>query len=416
MSDKSRGANEAVTGGANGAVTCGVTGVAGIKVGNAQNLLGLTGITVVLCEKGAVGSVQIFGGAPGTRETDLLRSSCTVDTVHAVFLAGGSAFGLNAAEGVVRYLEERKIGFDAGLAKIPIVPGAIIFDLGVGNPASRPTPDMAYRACTEASSERPKSGNVGAGAGATVGKLMGPQHLMKSGLGNSSVRTPGGYTVGAILIVNAVGDVYDPATGEIVAGAYDRENKRFLASAIRKTDAGTGTRTDAGTSSGTRRRTCPGTGSGTGPGTCAGAGIGDVDPATGATVARPARPGEPSRKWAPGTAENTTIGVIGTDCALSKDECERVAVMAMGGLAQAVRPSFTPFDGDLLFVLSTGEKVAPASDGNTVWTGRGLRGQLVAEIGIAAQQAVVLAILDAVRSATGIPGIPAASDLHLSGA
>ncbi len=337
-----------------------ITDVAGIKVGNAQNLLGLTGITVVLCEKGAVGSVQVFGGAPGTRETDLLRSSCTVDTVHAVFLAGGSAFGLNAAEGVVRYLEERKIGFDAGLARVPIVPGAVVFDLGVGNPSSRPTPDMAYRACTEASSEIPRSGNVGAGAGATVGKLLGAQHLMKSGLGNSSVKTPGGHTVGAILAVNAAGDVYDPANGEIVAGAYDRENRRFLA--------------------------------------------------------------EPGRQAG---GKNTTIGVVATDCVLSKEECERIALMAMGGLAQAVRPSFTPFDGDTLFVLSTGEKDAvtarvedtaqhaPSGTANTAWTGRGLRAQLVAEIGVAAQEAVVRAILDAVRSAAGILGIPSVRDVRL---
>jgi L-aminopeptidase/D-esterase-like protein len=380
----------------NRGATGAVTDIAGIRVGNAQNLPGITGITVVLCEKGAVGSVQVFGGAPGTRETDLLRSSCTVDTVHAVFLAGGSAFGLNAVEGVVRYLEERKIGFDAGIARVPIVPGAVIFDLGVGNPASRPTPDMAYRACTEASSGRPKSGNVGAGAGATVGKLFGSQYLMKSGLGNSSVRTPSGYTVGAILAVNAVGDIHDPATGQIVAGAWDRENKRFLAVATRRTGAGAG--------SGTSPGTCAGTGSGIGPGA--------VNPTEGGTAAELDRPGEPFRKSTPSTAENTTIGLIVTDCALSKDECERVALMAMGGLAQVVRPSFTPFDGDTLFVLSTGEKLGPASDGKTVWTGRGLRAQLVAQIGVAAQDAVVLAVLDAVRSATGIPGIPAASDLY----
>lgn len=331
-----------------------ITDISGIKVGNAQNLLGLTGVTVVLCEDGATASVQVFGGSPGTRETDLLRSSCTVDTVHAVFLAGGSAFGLNAAEGVVRYLEERKVGFDTGLVRVPIVPGAVIFDLGVGNPLSRPTPDMAYRACVEATAEPPRSGNAGAGAGATVGKMAGAAHLMKSGLGNSSVKTPGGYSVGAIVSVNALGDIYDPATGGIVAGAFDRKAKEFLAEA--KRGAGAGGRTG------------------------------------------------------PQLGENTTIGVVATDCDLSKVECERVALMAMGGLAQAIRPSFTPFDGDTLFVLSTRQR--PGAVSPSAWTARGFRAQLVAEIGIGAQEAVVRAILDAVSSASGIPGIPAAKDVR----
>jgi L-aminopeptidase/D-esterase-like protein len=414
-----------------------ITGVAGIKVGNAQNLLGLTGITVVLCEEGATASVQVFGGSPGTRETDLLRSSFTVDTVHAVFLAGGSAFGLNAAEGVVRYLEERKVGFDAGIAKVPIVPGAVIFDLGVGNPLSRPTPEMAYRACTEASGEPPRSGNVGAGAGATVGKMAGPGSMMKSGLGNSSVKTSGGHTVGAIAVVNALGDVYDPATGLIVAGAYDRKSRRFVADMKRQVGGG-GQVAGAGASSGS--------GSGARSGEVSGSGASPPDPS-------------------PHLGTDTTIGVVATDCALSKEECERVALMAMGGLAQTVRPSFTPFDGDTIFVLSTGREGpgsgnrggssgshagpdrpsgsggsggsswlsssggAGSADGSsthgagtqpvvppgTIWTGRGLRAQLVAEIGIAAQEAVVLAVLDAVRSASGIPGIPAARDLSSAG-
>ena len=344
-----------------------ITDVAGIKVGNAQNLLGLTGVTVVLCEEGATASVQVFGGSPGTRETDLLRSSNTVDAVHGVFLAGGSAFGLNAAEGVMRFLEERKIGFDTGLARVPVVPGAIIFDLGVGSAASRPTPDMAYRACVEASSRPPKSGNIGAGAGATVGKLFGPEYLMKSGLGNSSLKTRGGHTVGAIVVVNALGNVYDPGSGEMIAGAYDRKAERFVGKS------------------------------------------------------GPARP-------SPG--ENTTIGVVATDLPLSKEECQRVALMAMGGLAQAVRPCFTPYDGDTLFALSTGGRNpgptgGPSSSGETdslegagahdrqnPWTGRAFRADLAAEIGIAAQEAVVLAVLDAVRSAESVLGIPAARDVR----
>ena len=342
-----------------------ITDVRGIKVGNAQNLLGLTGVTVVLCEEGATASVQVLGGSPGTRETDLLRSYNTVDAVHGVFLAGGSAFGLGAAEGVMRYLEERRVGFDTGVARVPIVPGAIIFDLGVGNPASRPTPDMAYRACVEASSKPPKSGNVGAGAGATLGKLYGPQYLMKSGLGNSSVRTASGYTVGAIVVVNPIGDVYDPDSGQIVAGAYDRGAQRFV-----------------GIQGGVQ--TSPG--------------------------------------------GNTTIGVIATDCPLSKEECGRVALMAMGGLAQTVRPSFTPYDGDTLFVLSTGggevdgirsgstsgqaqRGTEGTGEGRSPWTGRKFSAEIAAEVGIGAQKAVVLAVLDAVRSAEGVFGIPAARDV-----
>lgn len=334
-------------------------------MGNAQNLLGLTGVTVVLCEEGATASVQVLGGSPGTRETDLLRSYNTVDAVHGVFLAGGSAFGLGAAEGVMRYLEERHIGFDTGIARVPIVPGAIIFDLGVGNPASRPTADMAYRACLDASSKPPKSGNVGAGAGATLGKLHGPRHLMKSGLGNSSVRTESGYTVGAIVVVNPLGDVYDPDSGQIVAGAYDRHSGRFIGIS------------------------------------------GGVQPSPGG---------------------NTTIGVVATDCALSKEECGRVALMAMGGLAQAIRPCFTPYDGDTLFVLSTSLGEEATSGGSATlgqvpdetggagkkrppWTGRRFSADITAEIGIGAQKAVVLAVLDAVRSAEGVLGIPAARDV-----
>jgi L-aminopeptidase/D-esterase-like protein len=187
--------------------------------------------------------------------------------------------------------------------------------------------------------------------------MAGVAHLMKSGLGNSSVKTPGGYGVGAIVSVNALGDIYDPATGGIVAGAFDRKAKEFLAEAKR------------------------------GPG--------------------------PGGRTGPRLGESTTIGVVATDCDLSKVECERVALMAMGGLAQAIRPSFTPFDGDTLFVLSTRQRSGGSGpQPPSAWTARGFRAQLVAEIGIAAQEAVVRAILDAVRSASGIPGIPAAKDVR----
>ncbi|QUL97769.1 MAG: P1 family peptidase [Candidatus Fermentithermobacillus carboniphilus] len=340
-----------------------ITDVPGIKVGNSQDLSGITGFTVVLCEEGATAGVEVMGGAPGTRETDLLRPPYTVEKVHAVFLSGGSAFGLNAAEGVVRYLEEKGAGFDTGVAKVPIVAGAVIFDLGIGDPKCRPTPDMAYQACLDSSSGKLRSGNVGAGTGATVGKLFGPDYAMKSGLGNSSVKTPGGFTVGCIAAVNAVGDVYVPFTGEIVAGAFDRQRRRFLAELYGEPEAYLG--------------------------------------ALGFS-----RLLESQGKCRP-EGTNTTVGVVATDAPLTKAECARVAIMAMGGLAQTVRPSFTPFDGDTFFIMATGKK----SDGVPEKAG-GIRQALVSEIGMAAQRAVVLAILDAVVSADSLAGFPGARQLR----
>ena len=205
-----------------------IADVLGIKVGHISDSERLTGFTVVLCEKGATGSVVVLGGAPGTRETDLMRPSFTVSKVHGVFLAGGSAFGLNAASGVVRYLEEKGVGFDTGVHKVPIVAGAVIFDLDIGDPLGRPTPDMAYIACVNSEEGTSESGNVGAGTGATVGKSMGPQYRMKSGLGNSLISVPDGFKIGCVIAVNALGNVFDFRTGRELAGAYDRESKRFV--------------------------------------------------------------------------------------------------------------------------------------------------------------------------------------------
>jgi L-aminopeptidase/D-esterase-like protein len=325
-----------------------IADVPGIAVGNAQDLVGLTGITVVLCPEGARAGVSVMGGAPGTRETDLLRPTFTVDTIHAVFLAGGSAFGLNAAEGIVRYLEERGVGFDTGVARVPIVSGAILFDLGVGSPTARPTADMAYRACQDAGSKPPRSGSYGAGTGATVGKLMGPGYAMRSGLGNSCVTTPRGFKVGAIIAVNAAGDVYHPTTGRIIAGAYDREKKRFVAEGAQ------------------------------------------------------GLPPVAQEQLYPPMITSTTIGGIATDALLTKEECNRVAIMAMGGMAQVIRPSFTPYDGDTLFVMSTGQSAVCSKDSSE--HARPFRaqdrGELVTEIGIAAQQATAAAIIDAVTPST----------------
>ena len=195
-----------------------ITDVPGIRVGHATDPVGLTGCTVVLCEKGAVGGVDQRGGAPGTRETDLLRPGHLVQEVHAVVLAGGSAFGLAAADGVMRYLEERGIGFNARVAKVPIVPAAILFDLDIGDPKARPTADMGYAACQTATAGPLEEGSVGAGTGARVGSILGAGRAMKSGIGGASVSPGGGLVVGALVAVNAFGDVVDPATNEILAG------------------------------------------------------------------------------------------------------------------------------------------------------------------------------------------------------
>jgi L-aminopeptidase/D-esterase-like protein len=277
-----------------------ITAVAGIKVGHHTLTERPTGCTVILVDgEGATGGVSQRGGAPGTRETDLLDPSNMVDKVNAVVLAGGSAFGLEAATGTVRWLEEHNIGWDVRIAKVPIVPAAILFDLPVGgNPKIRPTADCGYRATAEASSSPVREGTIGAGAGATVGKSGGPGRAMKSGLGSYSITLPSGLTVGAIVAVNAVGDIIDPDTGKVVAG-------------VRNPD---GTFADA--------RTLLRTGQ-TGP--------------------------------RPRAAENTTIGLVATNAKLTKAQVHRMALMADDGFARAIFPSHTMGDGDTVFSLATGQ-------------------------------------------------------------
>src|SRR4051812_39667069 len=196
-----------------------ITDVAGIEVGHDTDAEALTGCTAVLCRDGAVVGVDVRGAAPGTRETDLCRPGTLVERAHAVVLGGGSAFGLEAASGVARHLADESVGFDAGVARVPIVPAAVIFDLGVGAPGW-PDLDAGRRAAATASGDAPEQGCVGAGTGASVGKMLGPQNATKGGLGTASLRS-GGATVGALVVVNAGGDVVDPETGEIVAGARD---------------------------------------------------------------------------------------------------------------------------------------------------------------------------------------------------
>ena len=279
----------------------GITGVPGIRVGHSTDSVGLTGCTVVLCEKGAVGGVDQRGGAPGTRETDLLRPMHLVQQVHAVVLAGGSAYGLAAADGVMRYLEERQVGFDARVARVPIVPAAILFDLGLGDPGARPDAAMGYAACQSAHTGVVDEGNVGAGTGASLGKILGMSRAMKSGLGTAGVALGGGLVVGALVIPNPVGDVVS-ANGEILAGLREARSNQM-----------------AGT----------------------------------LTVMRGIL-GKVALRF----ASNTIIGVVATNARLSKEEVNKVAQMAQDGIARAVRPAHMMFDGDTLFALATGEKRA----------------------------------------------------------
>ncbi len=274
-----------------------IVDVAGLSVGHFTDARRPTGCTVVLTPQGATCGVDVRGAAPGTRETELLSPLNAVDKVHAVLLAGGSAFGLDAASGVMRWLDERGIGVPVGPARVPIVPAAILFDLWVGDGRIRPDAEAGYAACDAARSELPAQGNVGAGAGATVGKLYGIVRAMRGGIGSAAVRA-GGFTVGALVAVNALGDVIDPASGRPVAGARTADGTRLL-----------GTMT--------------------------------------AMLA-----GELPAPFQPGAA--TTLGVIATDAVLGKAEANKLAQMAHDGLARSINPVHTMGDGDTLFALATG--------------------------------------------------------------
>lgn len=282
----------------------GLTAVPGLKVGHHTLAERPTGCTVVLAEAGAVGGVDVRGSAPGTRETDLLQPVNLVDRVHAIVLAGGSAFGLDAASGVVRYLDERGIGYETAVARVPIVPAAILFDLAVGNPRIRPTAECGYRAAQAAGAGPIAEGNVGAGAGATVGKMGGSHRAMKGGIGTASITLPDGLVVAALVAVNAAGDIVDPATGQVVAGVRSEDGRRL---------ADVRTLLHAG------------------------------------SLVPRARPGE-----------NTTIGVVATNARLTKTQATKVAQMAHDGVARAVVPAHTPFDGDTIFALATGTREQPA--------------------------------------------------------
>ena len=322
----------------------GLTIVAGVKVGHHTLAARPTGCTVVLVEAGAVAGVDVRGGAPATRETDLLDPAKMIQEIHAVVLSGGSAFGLDAATGVMRYLEEHDIGFETSAAKVPIVPAASLFDLGVGDdPTIRPTAECGYRAATAATTGPVREGNVGAGAGATIGKLGGAGRAMKAGIGSAGLTLPSGLTVAALVAVNAVGDIIDPSTGQVIAGAR----------------------------------------------TADGQGLADVR-----TLLRSGRPARGER------GENTTLGVIVTNAVLTQAEATVVAEMAHDGFARAISPAHTPVDGDAIFALATG-----------VWTGDA--GLLT--IGALAAEVMADAIVRAAKTATGLPGYPAARDLRAAG-
>lgn len=276
-----------------------ITDVPGVEVGHAHHLRALTGCSVLLFRGGGVGGVHVRGAATGTRELEPLMPHHIVERVHGLLLAGGSAFGLDAASGVMKFLEERGIGFETTAAKVPIVPAAIIYDLGLGEASTRPDAEMGYKACLNARSGEVEQGSVGAGCGATVGKLFGVRRAMKGGLGSASLTTPDGAVVGALAVVNAFGDVVDYQTGRILAGLRDSEAGKELVGTAEQMRGG---------------------------------------------VAREIF-----------GIENTTLAVIATDAALSKAQASRAAQMAQDGLARSISP-LTLFDGDLIFAISVGVK------------------------------------------------------------
>lgn len=278
--------------------------IEGILVGHAQNLEAATGCTVIICEDGATVGVDVRGGAPGTRETDLLNPVNLVQKIHAVMLAGGSAFGLDAAAGVMQYLEEKNIGFDVQVTRVPLVSGAVLFDLMIGDWRIRPDKAMGYQACVNAGCSPCKQGCIGAGTGATVGKILGPERAMKSGLGCHAVQV-GALKVGAMVAVNCLGDVIDPWTREKLAGPLNEDMESLADTENIMIDTGS----------------------------------------------------EKKNLF----AGNTTIGVVVTNASFTKAEATKLASMAQNGYARTLRPAHTMFDGDTIFAMSTGNVEADLS-------------------------------------------------------
>jgi len=328
----------------------GITAVEGLELGHHTLTERPTGCTVVLAREGAVGGVDVRGSSPGSREIALLDPVNAVERVNAVVLSGGSAFGLSVGDGVMRYLDEQNVGYRVGSKVVPIVVGAILYDLGLeGEERIRPGPDCGYSASSSASTAAAPEGSVGAGMGATVGKMRGSARAMRGGFGTASITLESGLTVAAAVAVNAVGDIVDPATGEIVAGARTADGSGFV----------------------DMRRALRGEGR---------------DGADGSTDA--AQSGVEA-------GANTTIGVVATNATLTKAQVTKVAQMAQDGLARTIYPAHTTGDGDTVFSLATG-----------VWNGEAN----VTLIGALAADVMAEAILRAVRMADGLPGIPSASE------
>jgi L-aminopeptidase/D-esterase-like protein len=319
----------------------GLTDISGIRVGHFSDYEALTGCTVVLCEQGAAGGIAVFGSAASTRAVDAFAPGHLVEKVHGVVFAGGSAFGLDAVAGVMRYLERRGIGFDTGVARVPIVGGAILYDLAAGSSAVRPTAEMGEGAANAASDGPVEEGSIGAGTGATVGKLFGLGQAMKGGVGTATVKAAGGALVSALAVVNAFGDVLDPATGRPLAGARISAASRELAG-----------------------------------------------------IAECMKRGQ-IRKTFGGRVQqtNTTLAVVATNARLTKIEASKLAAMAQAGFARTISPVHTTFDGDLIFVLSTGEAEADLN-----------------VLGVAASEAVAASILRGVKLARSLGGISGLGD------
>jgi L-aminopeptidase/D-esterase-like protein len=315
-----------------------ITDVPGIRVGHYTDINAATGCTVILCEEGAVAGVDVRGGAPGTRDTDLLNPINVVERIHAVMLSGGSAFGLNALGGVQRYLEEKGVGYEMAGVRVPIVPGAVVFDLDVGSARVRPGIPEGYQACQDAAPGPVTEGCVGAGTGAMIGQLKGKRCAVKSGLGTASVIFYGDVIVAALFIVNALGDIIDSSTGKVIAGIRREDGKGF-------------------------------------------------DNTVGLM--------KQGYVFLAGPGHNTVVGVVATNALLTKAQAAKVAQMAHDGIARAINPSHSMHDGDTIFALSLGNR---SSDVTTV-------GSLAAEV-------TRNAIINAVRKATSLDGIPCCSDLQ----
>ena len=282
-----------------------ITDISGIEIGHSTHTEEKTGCTAVLCRQGAVAGIDVRGSAPGTRETELLKPTMLIREIHAIMLSGGSAFGLRTADGAMRYLSEHKIGFNAAGVVVPIVPAAIIFDLTENHNPAYPSVEMGYEACKNAGKEFAE-GLVGAGTGATVGKILGAEQSMPGGIASAAMELPNGVRVGALVVVNAVGDIINPENGEIIAGARQPDGSGFADTYQVLLNSLSGNE--------------------------------NMTPVA-----------------------NTTIAVVATDAQFSKEEMTKVAQMAQNGIARTTRPAHTMFDGDIVFALSTGKKTSDAS-------------------------------------------------------